>query len=638
MALGRLHEQGKNCAMFRRSQAAAQAWSLHCGIYKLRRSRARIMVYQPRHVLIIALAIANALVFSLLTNLTISAQDAPVQARQVRVIKTAELGVTKPAGLAFAPESAQFFVLEAATQAQAGAFAVIDTWDDLHSRQLLNSKLDPYNVGYVQATQQLLLLNAQDRQLLVVNWTGNGPPDLKTASNYPLPALNFAQLQGMAVDRAGQTLYLLDKAAHEIIALPLPSATAQSPTLTDNPYRTMRLPVAENAELRGLAIHPQTGQLFTLDLQRWLIYEFSTNGELVESYTLRDSALRNPQNLTFAPSADRTDDPAEMSLFVTDSGTAAVSAAATTPANQPFSLYLPLVTSNGSQSARNPTEVGRIVEVSLEPLIVPVQAASIVGSNLVRTIRTNSYPSPDPSGIAYIAPSAFVIDTDRFLIVDGEVEEMTIYNGANVFEMNVAGQLINDYSLFDDPTSDDNFSAEPTGAAFNPANGNYYITDDDKRSLHIIDPGPDKRFRTADDQRSTLRIREVPYNGFDAEGVAFGLVNGTTPTLFMADGENNQVVVIKAGPDGRFGQNPNTNTNDDIVSSFDSESIGILDPEGIEYNAANNHIYIVGNPVDKIAELTINGAMVQLIDIAAAARRINQPVWPLAPAARIQPL
>ncbi len=582
-----------------------------------------VIIYRRWHLPVSALAIVSTLLLLLSANHTLFAQEAPLLARGVSVIKTTELGLTHPTGLAFAPERNEFFVLEAPNSAGTSSFAIIDSYDDLVDLQNTEQSLNTSNVAYDRATQRLFLLNAAEDELLAVAWKGEGAPDLTKSVTYPLAPFGFEQPQGMAIDVTGQILYFLNTEDNEIVTLALSEANSVEY------QRTIRLQLENKVTLQGLAIHPQTGHLFTLDTQNGLLYEFSTSGQLVESYEIEADLLRAPQSLVFAPSGDMTDDPEEMSLFIADSNTPIHNTVTTEPVDQPFSLYLPLVTGGTGQPAiSNQPTVGRIVEITLEPLVVPVFAASVTTSDLVQTIFTNQFPSPDPSGIAYIAPSAFANNTDRFLMVDGEVEEMAIFDDANAFEFTNTGQLLQTYNLQYDPADQtEKFTWEPTGADFNPLNGHYFITDDDKRAIHEIDPGPDKFFHTADDIRTTLIVRQAPYQlGQDAEGIAFGMVNGTTPTLFMADGENNHVLVIAAGPDGRFGLNPNTNTNDDIVTNFDTESLGILDPEGIEYNPDNGHIYIIGNPVNKVAELTFVGssdytgsvAVVQLIDISAA--------------------
>ncbi len=73
---------------------------------------------------------------------------------------------------------------------------------------------------------------------------------------------------------------------------------------------------------------------------------------------------------------------------------------------------------------------------SADPLSATVSATPLTAS-LVRTVATStlSPPIPDPSGITYI-PSR-----DRLLIADGEVDEMPIFQGSNLFEITRAGAL-----------------------------------------------------------------------------------------------------------------------------------------------------------------------------------------------------
>ena len=59
----------------------------------------------------------------------------------------------------------------------------------------------------------------------------------------------------------------------------------------------------------------------------------------------------------------------------------------------------------------------------------PASAVVVVHPTLVQTIATSSFtkPSPDPSGIVYRSAR------DRLLIGDSEVDETSLYQGANLF-------------------------------------------------------------------------------------------------------------------------------------------------------------------------------------------------------------
>ncbi|MCL7420197.1 MAG: Ig-like domain-containing protein [Methylobacter sp.] len=225
----------------------------------------------------------------------------------------------------------------------------------------------------------------------------------------------------------------------------------------------------------------------------------------------------------------------------------------------------------------------------------PALAADITGS-LIRTIDTSAFnpPSPDPSGIAYLS------DIDRLLICDGEVNEMNIYAGANLFEMTRTGVLQGTSNTL-------SYSEEPVGCAFNTDNGHLLISSDDDKAVYDINPGPDGQLFTSDDTRTSFSTRTL-CDSSDPEGIAYG-----EGTLFIIDGVNAEVYKVTPGPDGLF------NGSGETCTHFDTSSLGVTDPEGGEYDPDNpGHLYIVGKPKEELAYLTTSGTLVRTIGIGAA--------------------
>jgi len=222
---------------------------------------------------------------------------------------------------------------------------------------------------------------------------------------------------------------------------------------------------------------------------------------------------------------------------------------------------------------------------------------------LVRIIDTSQFspPSPDSAGIAYLSHS------DTLLMSDSEVNEMPIFTGVNLFEMTLSGNLIDTFTT----TS---FSDEPTGVAYNPANEHIFISDDSDREIYEVDPGPDGFYDTSDDIITSFDTSA--FNSMDPEGVAYDSWQGA---LFIADGLNNEVYRVTPGANGIFDGVPPA--GDDQVTSFDTESLGINDPQGITFDTDNGHLYLVGIPVDSMAHVTTEGALVRMIDISAANAR-----------------
>jgi len=218
--------------------------------------------------------------------------------------------------------------------------------------------------------------------------------------------------------------------------------------------------------------------------------------------------------------------------------------------------------------------------------------------SLVASYATSAWspPSPDPSGIAYIPSSGHI------LVCDGEIDEPTwdppLWGGANVWER----------TLTDDPVGIFNtlaFSDEPTGVAYNPANQHIYFSDDTgTKSVYDLDPGADGAYGTSDDSFTSIKTSD--YGSTDAEGVCYDTFEGH---IFWVDGVNREVYEADPGPDGKLGG------GDDTVTQFDVDALGIQDPEGVEFNTDNGHLYVLGTN-DLIVETTRDGVYIQEFDIS----------------------
>src|SRR5690606_15072814 len=145
-----------------------------------------------------------------------------------------------------------------------------------------------------------------------------------------------------------------------------------------------------------------------------------------------------------------------------------------------------------------------------------------------------------------------------------------------------------------------------------PDNLHAFISDDNNKRIFEITPGADGMFGTGDDT-VVAAISTSSFNSKDPEGLAFDHIEGA---IYVADGLNAEVYKILPGPNGQFDGAPPG--GDDIVTSFDTLSLGVDDPEGIEWDPVTGNLYIVGNPDTRVIEVTTAGALVRTIDISAA--------------------
>jgi SdiA-regulated len=215
--------------------------------------------------------------------------------------------------------------------------------------------------------------------------------------------------------------------------------------------------------------------------------------------------------------------------------------------------------------------------------------AAPVSSSLVNTIKTSRWSpaNPDPSGLAYDARA------NRLLVVDGEVEEMSIFSDANYFEATLAGELVR-------TASTTGFTHEPVGVAFDPG-GRIFICDDDQNQVFEIPLGPNGRFDSTDPRSS---FSTTAFGSADPEGVTYDRIGNR---LFVADGSGSEIYEISP-VDGVFGN------DNDQVRHFDTKALGVANPETVEFNPVSGTLYMLGVSGNKIVEVTTSGAPVWATD------------------------
>jgi Divergent InlB B-repeat domain len=217
---------------------------------------------------------------------------------------------------------------------------------------------------------------------------------------------------------------------------------------------------------------------------------------------------------------------------------------------------------------------------------------------VINTIQTSLWtpPSPDPSGITYRP------DTGELITCDGEVEEMTIFSGVNVWTHSRTGVVSSTYTT----TA---YSNEPTGITFDPAGGRLWISDDVQGDIHQVLFGSDGIFGTADDVITDLDdidsttcddLEDVTYNPFDGH-------------LYIASGGGQEICELEPGPNGVFDGLPPT--GDDVISTFDVGGLGIFDPEGIVYDPFWNTLVVADRSTRDLYELTPEGGLLRKIDV-----------------------
>jgi hypothetical protein len=493
---------------------------------------------------------------------------APV--RPAQVLQVESIGVSAAAGLAFSAESGILYLIAGPERSSAPAATSIvtlksgtSTPDQATSTRLAAAIEDPINVAFDARRARLLLL-AHARQLLEVPVGPAGELEASRLSRHDAVHLGLEDPRGLTVDPASGVVFILDGA--RIVRVEPAADGSFEQAMTSE----MDLSASSLGELYGLAYDPATGHLHVRAGER--LYELTAAGEMVAVRDLARLELVDPQSFAFAPSRDQTDDPAATSLFVSDRV-----AAAARPS-------------------------GTLVELSLA---APAATAAIdFTSQLVRTVNLGglSPPSPDPSGITYVASS------NRLVVSDGEVEEtvngITHFQGANVWELSLSGVIQRTANISNRPPTSTPMTNEPAGIAYNPSNRHYYVSADTTRRVFDLNTGADRLIGTADD---TWTFFNTHASNTDPEGIAYSTANGN---LFVADGVNREIFQYT--------------TTGALVGNFDVQRYGINDPNSVEYNPDSNTLFVLSDRLSGtgnqrlVIETTITGSLIRTIDVGAS--------------------
>src|SRR3990172_8646307 len=429
---------------------------------------------------VVTLLLVGALLLgSFATSSATLAQGGAAYVTQVRVIETSDIGIAHPAGLVFSSRAKAFYVVEARGQGQPSPadmdiIKLTPFGDRAGSARLAEAIRDPINVAFDGRFNRLLIFDSLANRLIEVRERPDGNLDPGTRMRHDARHFGVQNPQGMTVDPVSGHLFILDAVGPRLVRVePEPDGSFDGATLSEVDLRSTDL-----ADPRGLALDPTTGHLHIVNPSEQELYELTPTGQMVTTRNLSEFELGSPQAMTFAPSGDLTDDPYQVSLYIADSG----------PVTQQSQLTRSvegeaLTARSGPDAANNQEQSpGAILELSfVEPAAVE---ATSFESTLVQIIDAWQWspPSPDSSGITYLPGS------NTLLISDGEVNEMPIFTGDNLYESTLNGNLVNTLTTI-------SFSDEPTGVTLNPSNGHLFFSDDtgNPRVVHEMNPGAEDR-------------------------------------------------------------------------------------------------------------------------------------------------
>jgi DNA-binding beta-propeller fold protein YncE len=487
------------------------------------------------------------------------------EAVDVRSHLTADWGLTHPTGLTYLPDEGSFLV--AGAEGPDTKLLRLSPYEESLGMLRLQGMSRPGTLAFDHAHARLTTLSGTELLSVSASRLREAQPPVRRTD---VANLELQNPTGATFDSVTGTWFVLDDGANEIVPIPTPGGSPRA-------SGRISLQGLGRSSLRGLALNPADGLFYVAGPTQNLLYGVDTSGTVQRAYSLKavelgGLKLQDPRAFVFAPSSDPTDDPATQHLFIVDAG--------------------------GSRS------LGGVVEVLLPgsqettafEMTVAETAAPTVRGRLIQTIQMSQLdpPSPDPAGITYRRKA------NRLMVSDSEVNEMPIFEGKNLFELNRAGSLKRTGAT----TA---YSKEPTGLGFNPASRTLFVSSDDQRRVFLVRRGRDRRYGTSDDR--VVRSINVSRFGMpvDAEGVEYDTSSGH---VFIVDGIGREVWRVKPGRNGTFGN------RDDVVRHFDVRRFGAGDPEGIGHVAFRGHLLVIDDDSESIYEVTRRGALVRTIDIS----------------------
>ena len=306
------------------------------------------------------------------------------------------------------------------------------------------------------------------------------------------------------------------------------------------------------------------GARYVGDVENNQVLVLDDAGELTQVLDLSSAGVTHLQDLAVAPSGDQTDDPDTLSLYVVDDG----------------------------------VEPAVVKEISTAALVANAAAATVDTATVVQTIDTGTGinpNSPDSSGISWLTAS------NQLVLSDSEVNEYSYYE-SNVWHLTTAGTVNSTGETLA-------WSSEPTGLTVDNSGARSFTTDDNAGSVTEVALGADGLPGTADDT-VTRSFSTNGYGNTDPEDVAYDTTRGW---LHIVDGANREVYTIDPGANGVF-----DGGGDDVITQFDTEVHGVLDPEGIAYDAVNDTLTVVDYRDTTAVEFTISGTVIREIDMSAS--------------------
>ena len=277
----------------------------------------------------LALLSGLVLLFLLLGRSSASNSQVPSsEYRRIRSIEATEAGLQNPAGLAYSPLANSFIVQDASSIGASGnsdIFMINHRMENLAG--VINAGdpiFDPSTMAFDQQSNSLYYFDPVSDQLVQIQASQTGIPGSfpEAIIRHDLASLNLGQVRGLSFDPETGNLFVLDAAVPRIVSIrPGWGGTFDGQAaMNEGRISQIALTTLNAGNPRGVAFNPGNGRLYIMSASGREVHEVTLTGQTTAVRDLPMLNLSNPQGMTFAPSGDATDDPANLNLYIVDSG------------------------------------------------------------------------------------------------------------------------------------------------------------------------------------------------------------------------------------------------------------------------------------------------------------------------------
>ena len=222
----------------------------------------------------------------------ISQQPTGAAIRLARVMEPAESGVQNPARLAFSPSTGMLLVTRN-PDAGAGATTAIDqislAGDPAGTVQIGTGVTEPVNMAFDVSADRLLIFESPTAELIEIRAKLDGSLDPQTIDRFDARSFGVENPQGMTVDQASGRLFILDAEGRRIVSVePDSQQGLEGAVISEIDLRKTGL-----SNLRGLALHPMSGSLYTLDPSSRELHELTRTGQIVATHDVSEFGFQN---------------------------------------------------------------------------------------------------------------------------------------------------------------------------------------------------------------------------------------------------------------------------------------------------------------------------------------------------------